>query len=207
MPALDRHTRSVTARARVIDELAATIDARARGGGLRVGVDGPDAAGKTTLADELASALDSRGHRVLRASIDDFLRPPGERYRRGRDSPTGYYEDSFDYVAARRLLDARPADGAVLVFDGVFLLRPELADVWDFRIFVSVSVEECLRRAVARDAAVFGSEEEVVRRYRARYVPGQALYSAERRPAETADAVVVNEDPSRPLLRASRPRP
>jgi uridine kinase len=195
----------VTARGRVIDELAATIHARVRGGGLRVGIDGPDAAGKTTLADELASALEPRGHRVRRSSIDDFLRPPDERYRRGRDSPRGYYEDSFDYAAVRRLLDACPADDALLVFDGVFLLRPELADVWDFRIFVSVSVEECLRRAVARDAAVFGSEEEVVRRYRARYIPGQALYLAEARPGETADVVVVNDDPARPLLRASRP--
>jgi uridine kinase len=189
----------------VVDELAAMIHARLRGDGLRVGIDGPDAAGKTTLADELASTLESRGHRVVRASIDDFLRPPEERYRRGRDSPRGYYEDSFDYAAVRSLLDLRPADGALLVFDGVFLLRPELADVWDFRIFVSVSVEECLRRAAARDAEVLGSVEGVVRRYRARYIPGQALYLAEARPAETADVVLVNDDPARPLLRASPP--
>jgi uridine kinase len=189
----------------VIDELAAAIHARVRGDGLRVGIDGPDAAGKTTLADELASVLEARGHRIRRESIDSFLRPSDERYRRGRDSPRGYYEDSFDYFAVRRLLDTRPADGALLVFDGVFLLRPELGDVWDFRIFASVSVEECLRRAVARDAAAFGSEEEVVRRYRARYIPGQALYLAEAQPVETADAVVVNDDPARPLLRASRP--
>jgi uridine kinase len=54
-----------------------------------VAIDGPDTAGKTTLADELADALLGRGREVVRASIDDFLRPRDERHRRGPDSPEG----------------------------------------------------------------------------------------------------------------------
>ncbi len=89
---------------------------------------------------------------------------------------------------------------AILLFDGVFLLRPELAEVWDFRIFVSVEPDECLRRALERDTALFGSRREVERRYRGRYIPGQRLYLAAAHPAEVADVIVGNDDPVRPTL-------
>jgi len=108
------------------------------------------------LADELALAIG--GRKVIRASVDGFHRPRAERYRLGADSPEGYYRDSFDLEALRReLLDSLGRGGsrlyrtavfdfrtdsprdqgrqratydAVLIVDGVFLLRPELRDAW-----------------------------------------------------------------------------
>ena len=155
----------------------------------RVAVDGPPAAGKTTLADELAVVLRAQGREVIRASIEGFLLPRSQRYRRGEYSAEACYHDSFDYDALRRVLldplgpggDRRfqktvydyrtdtalsppvttaPAD-AVLFFDGVFLLRRELIDQWDLRIFVSAAFEETLDRARTRDQALFGSATEV----------------------------------------------
>src|SRR5581483_56231 len=136
---------------------------------------------------------------VIRASIDGFHLPRARRYRRGQYSAEGCYFDTFDYDALRRvLLDplgphgdrrirravfdhrtdtalSQPAvttpEHAVLLFDGVFLLRPELVDQWDMRIFVSVAFEEALERARSRDQALFGSVAEVERRYRERYIP------------------------------------
>ena len=134
----------------------------------RVAIDGPPAAGKTTLADELAVVLRAQGREVIRATIDDFLFPRAQRYPRGEYSAQGCYFDTHDYDALNRvLLDplgpgghrrfqhavydhtadtalspptaTAPAD-AVLVFDGVFLMRPELIDRWDLRIFVSQDV-------------------------------------------------------------------
>ena len=71
---------------------------------VRVAIDGIDAAGKTTLADELAALLIQRGYSVIRASIDGFHRPRAERHRQGANSPEGYYADSFDYDALRNVL-------------------------------------------------------------------------------------------------------
>jgi uridine kinase len=195
---------------------------------VRVAIDGPDAAGKTTLADELAEALRPTGRELIRASIDGFHRPRAERYRRGADSPRGYYEDSFDHAALRRMLLAPLGPGgdrrhrcvvfdfrtdafvddpgrvaaadAVLLFDGVFLLRPELCDAWDLTVFVTVEPDESLYRALERDVELFGSRDEVERRYRTRYLPGQAIYLDEARPLDRADAVVVNDDPAAPQL-------
>ncbi|MGY1603617.1 hypothetical protein [Geodermatophilus sp. SYSU D00815] len=59
-----------------------------------VGIDGPDAAGKTTLADRLAGLLGA-----ARVRGDGFLHPREHRYRRGELSPEGCYRDSFDDAA------------------------------------------------------------------------------------------------------------
>ena len=52
----------------------------------------------------------------------------------------------------------------MLLLDGVFLLRPELIDLWDLSIFVSAAFEQILDRARIRDLARLGSTAEVERR-------------------------------------------
>lgn len=215
-------------RSAAVEQLADLIEATNVPHPVRVAIDGPDAAGKSVLADELAAALSARGRHVIRASIDGFHRPRTARYARGEDSAEGYYRDSFDYALLRGVLleplgpngtrayrrsafdyrtdtavDAKfetVSDDAVLVFDGVFLLRPGLVDSWDVKIFVSVSFDETLRRALVRDLDLFGSVFEVERRYRHRYIPGQQLYFAEANPAGAADVILINDDPARPTL-------
>ncbi len=194
----------------------------------RVAIDGIDAAGKTTLAEELVAPLELMGRQVVRASIDGFHRPRKERYRRGKDSPEGYYYDSFDDAAVRRELleplgpggDRRyrtaafdyrkdaPVESplleasrdAVLLFDGVFLLRPELVGCWDLTIFVHIGFETSLARALERDLSLFSDVEAVRERYEKRYIPGQELYFAESRPQKKAAIVVFNEDVADPRL-------
>jgi uridine kinase len=223
-----RANRPSEARASVVERLSEVIGSARLTHPTRVAVDGPDAAGKTTLANEIAAALRGRGRSVLRASVDGFHRPRAQRYQRGPESPEGYYEDAFDLDALRGALldplgpggtrDYRPATfdyradrpvsspavrapaDAVLVFDGVFLLRPELLASWDIRIFVVVGFEQTLRRALERDEVLFGSREEVERRYRRRYIPAQWLYFEAVRPQTLADIVVRNDDPEAPVL-------
>ncbi|GAA0799026.1 uridylate kinase [Spirilliplanes yamanashiensis] len=220
------------ARGELLDRLADAAGAVAAAHPVRVAVDGAPAAGKTTLADELAAVLRARGREVVRASIDGFLRPRAERYRRGPYSPEGCYEDSFDLGALHRYLlgplspggDRRYRDacydratdavvsppartagaGAVLVFDGVFLLRPELDDRWDLRIHVAASFERTLDRARTRDLDRLGSTAEVERFFRERYQPSQRRYAAECRPAGRADVVVHNDEPARPRWHVRR---
>jgi len=61
---------------------------------LRIALDGIDAAGKTTLADELAPRVEAQGRPVIQASLDGFHRPRVQRYRHGAHSPVSYYQDS-----------------------------------------------------------------------------------------------------------------
>jgi uridine kinase len=175
----------------VLARLAALVAATAPGRTALVAVDGVDGSGKTTLADGLAAAVTSRT--VSRLSVDDFLRPEEERYRRGRDSPEGCYRDSHDLAALRRTLRRRAGD-AVVVVDGVFLLRPELDVEWDLTVHLQVPDEEVLRRALVRDGP------DAAPRYRSRYLPAQRLYEAECRPADRADVLLDNTDPQAPVV-------
>jgi len=197
----------------------------------RVAVDGPPAAGKTTLADELAVILCAQGREVIRATIDGFLVPRALRYRRGEYSAQGCYFDAHDYAALTRVLldplgpggdgffqhavydrctDAAlspplttaPAD-AVLLFDGVFLMRPELIDRWELRIFVSTAFAETMDRAMLREEVL--SAAEVERRWRERYIPSQEFYFAAARPTDHADIVVYNDDLQRPTWEVRTP--
>ena len=95
---------------------------------------------------------------------------------------------------------------AVLVFDGVFLLREQLRTHWTLAVHLRVSPAETLRRALVRDLALFGSEAAVRRRYEGRYLPAQQLYRAQADPESAADVLVDNERPDAPvLLRLSAP--
>jgi len=193
---------------------------------LRVGIDGVDAAGKTTLADELAPLIEAAGRQVIRGSIDRFHNPWSVRYRRGRESPEGYYLDSFNHAALsecllrplgpggtrrfrRAAFDYRsdsPVDSpletaepdAVLLFDGIFLHRPALRSHWDFSVFLEVDFSVTVPRAIQRDGAT--PQDEVRRIYATRYVPGQQLYLSTERPTARASLVINNADPRNPAI-------
>jgi uridine kinase len=196
---------------------------------LRVAVDGIDAAGKTTLANELTDLLQSMARTVIRSSIDNFHNPRNMRYQRGSDSPQGYYLDAFDYAGLQAALFQPLGPGGnrcyrtanfdfktdhpveitektaglkdILLFDGVFLLRPELSSAWDFSIFVDVIFETALQRALRRDSPLFGSPQAVLDRYQKRYLPAQHHYLKTCSPKDRADVVIDNNDPEQPFFR------
>ena len=183
-----------------------------------VAVDGVDGAGKSVFADELFVVLQSRGVAVIRASVDGFHNPPSVRYRRGRASPEGFYLDSYDYAALRRLLldplgsrgdgrivraiydvdaeqpvahsvEAAPEPG-VLVLDGIFLHRELLREYWDYSIFLDVDFSVSVRRCALRD----GGDPDPDADSNRRYVEGQRLYLDECHPQRRASRVIDNND-------------
>src|SRR4029077_17650697 len=91
-------------RGDLLDRLAEAIESVITAHPLRVAVDGPPAAGKTTLADELALLLPAGGGKFIRTSPEGFHLPRAQRYRRGEFSPEANYHDSFDYDTLRRVL-------------------------------------------------------------------------------------------------------
>lgn len=216
------------ARHGVVSTLADRIAAVRVPHPVRVAVDGRTASGKTTLADEVAAELRARGRAVVRTSVDGFHRLRAERYRQGRLSPAGYLDDARDWEAVRRLLldplgpggslryrtasfdldrdepveqDAQRAErNAVLVVDGTFLQRAELADAWDLVVFVDVSEAEATRRGVARDAAALGGEDRAREAHGKRYQPAFAIYDARVGPKARAHVVIGNEDPAAPSV-------
>jgi len=150
-------------------------------------IDGLPLAGKTTLADRLAAAIG--GACVF---LDDFIKP--EREWRWRDRPSFPFDfvryDEFagavrglatdgecryrprDYRTGERAdLDrvVRLLDGPVIV-EGVSALHPDLAPLYDLRVWVESDAATVLDAARARGVGSWAREWEVM------FVPSVALY-------------------------------
>jgi len=126
-----------------------------------VGIDGPGASGKSTVAGRLASMLE-----LSLVHTDDFFRPPSAR--RDRPASIGEYYD-VARLRAEALEPLRAGRGAIfacfdwdsgalsdepvhvkaneiVLVEGVYSASPELADLVDKVIFVATPAEERLRR-------------------------------------------------------------
>jgi uridine kinase len=211
----------------VLDHVAARITELPLSGP-RIAIDGPDGAGKTHFADRLAAVLHSQYHRhVVRVGIDHFHSTRELRYRQGRHSPQGFWEDSYNYnrfrsdvlepfapAGSRRYRrasyshetdeelypDFETADpAAILVVDGIFLHRAELNSAWDLTVFLDVSFTETARRMALRDGTPPDPEHPAMRRY----VEGQRLYFQQRSPQQQATILIDNNDLRAPMILCS----
>jgi len=210
------------ARDAVLVAVARHIDSIQRETYCLVGVDGEAGSGKSTFADELAALLHSGGRSVVRSTVDSFHNPRAVRYRNGNSSGEGYYRDSHNLTVligglldpfsrgapfrtacfdapSDRPVDARPesaAPASILMFDGLFLHRPELRNRWDCSVFLDAPK----RIADRRRGWEVGASLEDVATARSRYVDGWQLYRREAEPAQAATFVVLNEDFANPEI-------
>jgi uridine kinase len=193
---------------------------------LRVAVDGITAAGKTTFARELAVAIQDAGRPAVHLTMDGFHHPRAHRYRQGRDSALGYYQDAYNFaglaervlkplgpggdrryrlrlldLAADAVIDEPPSSAPeelVLVVDGSFLQNAALAGLWDEIVFLDTAFDVARARGSRRDADLFGGEEAARAAFDRRYHAACRLYLAEVDPLAHAGIVVENNDVDRP---------
>jgi uridine kinase len=221
------------ARIDELAELLAERALRTSESTLRVAVTGITASGKSTLATELVAGVQAKGTACFRVPVDGFHNPRTIRFRLGRESAEGYYRDAYNYELlvdrvlkplgpggdgryVERVFDVaadvpvesvrlEAAPGSVGIFDASFLLRPEIRDHFDYRIFVQTSFEEAESRGVRRDSAALGGEDEARRLYRSRYHAAQKIYFREAEPLKHADVLFINDDPANPAVFFQRP--
>ncbi|MFE2296916.1 uridine kinase [Streptomyces sp. NPDC059445] len=151
-----------------LDEIAAEIRARGDRGGRRilVGVDGPGASGKSTLAELLAARLPG----AVVVHVDDFYRTSDD------ERPAGFGAD-FDLDRLERQV-LRPAlageavryqrydwdhdrlaewhdlpAGVPLVVEGVYSTRARVRDLYTYRVYCHTPRELRLSRGLERDGA------------------------------------------------------
>lgn len=209
-------------RADFLGELVSLLPVSA-GRRLRIGIDGRDGVGKTSLAEELTPLLRSRGDAVARASLDGFHNPRATRYKIGKDSAEGYWLHAFDLASiTTELLDPwttgtgswRPAihdvrtDAALvceasrvpgqgtLLVDGVFLARPELVGYWD----ILVLLDAPLAISQARGAARYGPGYDPSAPGERKYAEAHAIYRAACDPVARADILIDASDLADPRL-------
>jgi uridine kinase len=198
----------------LVPEIEARLKGRSRP--LLVAIDGPSGSGKSDLAALLARALDavvvpSDDFYASHVTDADWAaRSPAQRaadvidWRRLRvealepllagrtatwypfDFETGPRPDgTFPLATSPTTRD--PA--AVVVLDGAYSSRPELADLIDLSVFVDVPPAERHRRLAERDGSAYTDA------WQARWAVAEDYYFTVLRPRSSFDLVVVNEDP------------
>lgn len=169
---------------------------------LIIGVDGCGGSGKSTLAELLATSLpditvvhtddfffpsseriegspvskpigaDCDWHRILRQTLEPLTRDHEGRYQ------------PYDWVADRisDIWITVPVGGIVVV-EGVYATRRELAELYDLRIWVECPRHIRLARGLHRDG------EEARDRWENEWMVAEDLYVAAHRPSDHADLV------------------
>ena len=153
-----------------VDRVVLAIAERLRSGFALVAIDGPGGSGKSTLAAELRERLGGLAQ-VTVVHGDDFYRPMAADDRLLL-SPQAGYTQYFDWQRLRDQvliplaagtagqyqrydwetgalaageLHQVPRSGVVIV-EGVYTARPELAGYYDLTVWVETPRETCLRR-------------------------------------------------------------
>ncbi len=188
---------------------------------VRVAINGIEGTGKTIFAKKLAFYLSNTGFDAIHVSIDGFHYDKNHRYRQGRDSAQGYYEDSYDEIAfTEKVLIASQAEqpyyipathdldtdkylkyapvelnqSSILVTDGAYLLKENYSKHWDLCIYLKTDFATALQRGSKRDAESLGGIAEAKSKFLKRYHAASKLYITECKPEDNADIVIDNTD-------------
>jgi uridine kinase len=183
-----------------------------RGEPVLVALDGQSGAGKSTIATRVASAVAATlvpADDFFAATIPDAeweARSPSERaadaleWRRLRREalepllagrPARWV--AFDFAAgcrpdgtyAMQAASTKRSPAPVIVLDGAYTARPELADLIDLAVLVTAAPDVRRARLIAREEAAF------LAAWHARWDPAEAYYFTHVCPPERFDLVVM----------------
>jgi uridine kinase len=183
-----------------------------------VAISGVDGSGKSHLARLLAARVGRAGRRVALIGIDPWQNPQTVRFSTAEPGPHFYrhairFEELFSQVveplAGDRALRLETRgirtdadvweplvydhrDVEVVLLEGIFLIRRDLVQRYDLRIWVECSLDTALRRALARN--VENRPPEALREDYARiYHAAQRVHFALDAPRAAADLLLDNE--------------
>lgn len=188
-----------------------------------VAINGKDASGKTIFADSFANYLRMKTDRqIIRISIDDFMNECKVRRTPSSSEAETCYLYTFNFDAFKQYVleplqaggsrvyktkifdyatdivalseDKEADDNAIIIVDGVFLFKDDLADYWSLRVLLEVGDEIVTERGAKRDAERIGDHDKARQQYINRYVASQAIYYEQANPYERADIVIDNDN-------------
>ena len=188
---------------------------------IRVAINGIEGTGKTIFAGKLSEYLNSENINAKQISIDGFHFNKEVRYKQGRDSAKGYYEDSYDEIAfvekvlvssqskmpnitkathdfeTDEYLNLKPIEidnETVLITDGAYLFKPNYRNHWDLKIYLKTSFEIAMKRGIERDKDSLGGINLTKEKYEKRYHKSSRIYLTENEPEKIADIIIDNSD-------------
>lgn len=167
-----------------------------------IAIDGSCASGKTTLAGKISDEFNMQ---IIH--MDDFFLPFEMRTFERLDSAGGnvHYERFKDEVCSGimgnlpfeyRVFNCRTGsyDGTVtvdpqkpIIIEGAYCLHPEIPDIYDLKIFLSVDYETQLKRITKRNGT------EALDAFRTKWIPFENRYFEQFGIREKCDFIIENK--------------
>ncbi|SFS77665.1 kinase [Marininema halotolerans] len=176
-----------------------------------LGVDGLSRSGKTTLVHQLRTAFEKNNVSVMVLHMDDYIVERKRRYNTGQTQWVEYYHLQWDVDwltrnLFKKLKDANfltlpqydpvsdthhtlqipLAKSSVVIVEGVFLLRQEWEDFFDYTVFLECPREQRFHRESA-------STQRNMDKFRERYWKAEKHYMEVERPKGKVDVVLQND--------------
>jgi len=182
-------------------------------------ISGIDSSGKGYTASKVAQMLISKGKRVALIGIDGWLNLPQVRFSKA-DPGRHFYENAFRFGEMfSELIDPLVSHGSVdcvadyteetarqyqkhrykfdhvdtVLMEGIFLLRRDLLDRYDLKVWVECGFETALSRAIARGQEGLPTADTITA-YQTIYFPAQMVHFAEDNPQAAADLIFENDN-------------
>jgi len=186
---------------------------------MRIAINGIEGTGKTVFANKLANFLNANDKKAIQVSIDGFHFNKETRYKQGKDSAKGYYEDSYDeigfvekvLIASQRekpqittathnletdeylkIMPIEIANDLILITDGAYLFKSNFRTHWDLKIYLKTDFQTALVRGMQRDLALLGGLKAAKEKYDNRYHKASRIYIEENNPEKLADLIIDN---------------
>ena len=183
-----------------------------------VAISGIDGSGKGFVAQQLQNLLEENGCRTALVSMDEWQMPKAvalmkenaaENFYHNVFGWNAFFDSFFIPLQKDRSIQlavkhfSNPNDEVVikkydfsniniLLVEGIFLLKKDLAMFFDYKIWIDCSFETSLKRALQRNQEGL-SNLELLNDYNTYYHPAQQYHFEKDEPRKNADTIFINE--------------
>lgn len=188
---------------------------------VRVGINGIEGTGKTIFCKKLTEYLNNNGQKAIQVTIDGYHNSKEIRYKQGRDSAKGYYEDAYNETAfVENILKSSQkeqpfyieqihdletdeqinpirkelTDKHIILTDGAYIFKKIYREHWDLKLYLQTDFNTALKRGIQRDLVLLGGLKSTKEKYDNRYHKASKMYIEENKPTEFADIIIDNTE-------------
>ena len=171
-----------------------------------VGINGIDCSGKTTFAKAMSKYFSYYKIVNNHLDIDTFNNPviESETYQAyvsdswDEEDLNKYYKLIINYSDAIRAVSESKKIYPIVILEGIFIYKPQLADLFDLKIYLDINISLgrkrfAKRRSLKQDKRPFEIYDEI-------WMLSHIRYESEVHPKQLGDLVIDYNDESKPVL-------
>ena len=171
-----------------------------------VGINGIDCSGKTTFAKSVSRYF--KQHKIENDCLDiDNFNNPAIKSATYKAFVSGswdekdlnkYYKLIINYSDAIRAVSEYKKKYPLVILEGIFIYKPQLADLFDLKIYLDINISLgrkrfAKRRSLKQDKRPFEIYDEI-------WMLSHIRYESEVHPKRISDLVIDYNDESKPVL-------